>query len=155
MTGGDMNVRDIMTKAPTCCTPDTPLPTAARMMKDHDCGEIPVVKSAAELVPIGVITDRDIAVRAVAQNINPLDARVGDCMTQPAVVIDESSTVEQCCAMLESNQIRRVPVVDRQGRIVGIVSQADIARRVSDRAAGQVVFDVSRPALDSPRAARV
>jgi CBS domain-containing protein len=146
-----MTVRDIMTKEPTCCTADMPLPEVARMMADHDCGEIPVVDSVVSRVPIGVITDRDITIRAVAQNRNPLDSTVGECMTQPAVVIEAATSVDECCKLLESEQIRRVPVVDQKGRIVGIVSQADIARRVSNRAVGQVVFDVSKP----PAAARV
>lgn len=140
-----MTVQDIMTKDPTCCTPDQPLPEAARLMVDHDCGEIPVIDSALSRVPIGVITDRDITTRAVAQNRNPLDVRVGECMSQPAVVVEAGATVEECCGLLEAHQIRRVPVVDKQRRIVGIVSQADIARRVSDQAVGHVVFDVSKP----------
>lgn len=144
-----MVVRDIMTTDPTCATPDMLLPEAARMMLEHDCGEIPVVESASSRTPIGVITDRDIAIRAVAQNRNPLDVHVGDCMTQPAVVIGEDASVDDCCHTLEQHRIRRVPVVDARGRIVGIVSQADIARRVSDRAVGQVVFDVSKPAASS------
>lgn len=140
-----MTVRDIMTKDPVCCTPDLPLPEVARMMANHDCGEIPVVDSTVSRVPIGVITDRDITVRAVAQNRNPLDAKVSECMSQPAIVVEAGATVDDCCKLLEAEQIRRVPVVDRQRRLVGIVSQADIARRVSNRAVGQVVFDVSKP----------
>ena len=120
-----MQVQEIMTKNPTCCTPDTKLIDVARMMCDCDCGEIPVVERN---MPIGVITDRDIVCRTLAQGLNPMQMTARDCMTQPAVAVALEATLEDCCATLEQHQIRRVPIVDARGEIRGIVSQADIAR---------------------------
>lgn len=76
-----------------------------------------------------------------------------DCMTKTIVTVTSDETVEACCDLMEKHQIRRIPVTDAEGRCCGIVSQADIARRVSQRAAGEVVHDVSKPGRASTRAA--
>jgi CBS domain-containing protein len=122
-----VTAQDIMTWFPTCCTPDTGLRDVAKLMVECDCGEIPVVESMDTLRPVGMITDRDITCRAVAQGKNALEMTVGECMTTPCVALPENSSLEHCCAVLEQYQIRRAPVVDRDGRLCGIVSQADIA----------------------------
>ena len=78
-----MQVKDVMTANPACCTPNNALPEVARMMVDNDCGEIPVVENQEKKIPVGVITDRDIVCRAVANDKNPLELKVKDCMTKP------------------------------------------------------------------------
>jgi CBS domain-containing protein len=138
-------IQEVMTKDPACCIPTMPLQQVARLMVDHDCGEIPVVESDASLRPIGVITDRDIVCRALAEGRNPMELTAGDCMTNTVVTVGSDKSVDECCKVMEHHQIRRVPVVDARGRCVGIVSQADIARRVSEKAVGEVVRDVSKP----------
>ena len=143
-----MQVRDIMTPDPACCTPDTPLPDVARQMVDHDCGEIPVVDPSTK-APIGVVTDRDITCRAVAENRNPLELRAKDCMSTPVVTVTPQTEVDDCCRTMEENQVRRVPVVDERGACCGMVSQADIARLAPERETAAVVKDVSRP-TDTP-----
>jgi CBS domain-containing protein len=142
-----MKVRDIMSENVACCGSDTPLQDVAGMMVDCDCGEIPVADAGGRVV--GVITDRDITCRAVAQGRNPLELTAADCMTSPVVTVYPDTSLEECCDALEGNQIRRVPVVDQGGRCIGIVSVADIARGASRRATGEVVQHVSKP---SPRA---
>ena len=139
-----MDVRKLMSKNPACCTPATSLREVARMMVDCDCGEIPVVDSQESMRPIGVITDRDITCRTVAEGKNPLEMTAGDCMTAPCVTIHESASIVDCAHVLKENRIRRVPVVDDEGRCCGIVSQADIARRM-DELAAEVVKQVSQP----------
>jgi CBS domain-containing protein len=141
-----MQVREVMTAHPGCCTPDSPLPEVARLMVDHDCGEIPVVESETNKVPVGVITDRDIVCRTVAKDRNPLDLTAGDCMTQPAVTVTPDTSVEDCCKIMEEKRIRRVPVVDNSGACCGIVALADIARETAKSVAGNVVKEVSEPA---------
>jgi predicted transcriptional regulator/YHS domain-containing protein len=122
-----------------------PLRDVARLMRDFDCGEIPVVDGSAKR-PVGVVTDRDIACRAVAQgsDLDELSAR--DCMSTPVVTVTPETSIEDCCNTMEARQIRRVPVVDQAGSCCGIVSQADVALHASARQSAEVVREVSRPA---------
>ena len=138
-------VRDIMTKNPVYCLPDANLEFAAKQMLEHDCGEIPVVDNERDLNPIGVITDRDICCRTVAIGKNPLELKVRDFMTSPAKFISVDTTVKSCCELMEANKIRRVPVVDHNGRICGMVSVADIANKLDESLTSEVVKKVSIP----------
>jgi CBS domain-containing protein len=138
-----MEVREIMTSSPACCPPDTPLPEVARLMIRHDCGEIPVVESKTQK-PIGVVTDRDITIRAVAQGLNPLNLTARDCMSSPVVTIKPQSSIDQCARTMEEKQLRRVLVVDDDGCLCGIVAQADMARNGTQQIVADVVKDVSR-----------
>lgn len=118
-----MQVREVMTKSPVCCPPDLSLKDVARLMVDFDCGEIPVVDVDAKR-PVGVITDRDIACRIVAQGRDPLGLAAKDCMSAPVVTVTPDTPVEECCRTMEEHQIRRIPVIDEGGSCCGIVSQA-------------------------------
>ncbi len=140
-----MRVKDVMTADPACCTSETSLQEVSQMMVDHDCGEIPVVEDQEKKLPIGVITDRDIVCRVVARGQNPLDLTVADCMSQPCITVTPDMPLEQCCRVLEENQIRRVPVVDAGGVCCGIVALADIALHTKNSLTGEVVKEVSEP----------
>lgn len=139
-----MDVRSVMTTNPTCCTPDTPLKQIAKLMKEHDCGEIPIVASLDTKNPIGVITDRDIAIRTLAEGKNPLDLTANDAMTTPAVTVKADASLADAIELMESKQIRRIPVVDDQGKLTGILSQADLALHTREELTGEVVKEVSR-----------
>lgn len=149
-----MQVKDVMTPDPACCTRDTGLQEVAQMMIDHDCGEIPVVEDQEGKLPIGVITDRDIVCRTVAKGLNPLDLTVADSMSTPCVTVTPETSLEECCRVLEDNQIRRVPVVDASGCCCGIVALADIALHTKESVAGEVVKEVSEPSAASSAAGR-
>lgn len=138
-----MKVRDIMTSSPACCGPETPIPEIAHSMVVHDCGEIPVLDALG--APIGVITDRDITCRAVAQGRDPRWMTARDLMSSPCVTVSVDDEVRDCLDVLEANMIRRVPVVDADGRCCGIVSQADVARTSDDDETAELVKQVSRP----------
>jgi len=138
-----MQVKEVMTPDPACCTPDTALQRAAEMMVEHDCGEIPVVENIASMKPVGVITDRDITCRTVAKGLNPLVMTVADCMTSPCVTVTLDTSLDECCRVLEENQIRRVPVVGEDGACCGIVALADIAKSATKRETAEVVREVS------------
>jgi CBS domain-containing protein len=140
-----MHIKDVMTADPACCTPDTKLAEVAKMMVACDCGEIPVVDSDSERRPVGVVTDRDIVVRILASGINPLDKTAGDCMSTPPVTVRVDTRLNECCDLMESHQIRRIPVVDDDGRLIGIVAQADVALSAGSRSVGDVVKGVSQP----------
>ena len=137
-----MSVQSIMTRDPACCTPSTPLQDVAKMMIDNDCGQIPVVAEGSKR-PIGVVTDRDIVVRLVAQGSNPLEARASDAMSTPCVTVTCDTSLRECCDVMETSQIRRVPVVDANGELCGIVSLADIALSGQDGKTAEVVKEVS------------
>ena len=140
-----MKVKDLMTADPACCVSETALQEVAQMMIDHDCGEIPVVDDKETKRPIGVITDRDIVCRAFAKGLNPLDLTVADCMTTPCVTVTPEMTVGQCAWLMEDKKIRRVPVIDADGRCCGIVALADIALRGKAGVTAEVVKEVSEP----------
>jgi CBS domain-containing protein len=146
-----MEVREIMTPDPVCCTLTTPLRDVARAMVEHDCGEIPIVENQDERMLVGVVTDRDIVCRLVAQGKNPLDETAEAAMSSPVIVVWENTQVEDCAQLMEDNQIRRVPVVDGGGACCGIVSQADIAHHASRRIVAELVKDVSQPAATPSR----
>jgi CBS domain-containing protein len=141
-----MAARDLMTSNPACATMDTPMQEVARMMVACDCGEIPIVERQDRRKPVGVVTDRDIVVRAVAKGMNPVLMNAGEVMTSPAVTVKEGDDVDTVKRLMETHQIRRVPVVDQNGEISGIVSVADIARSESKKEVGEVVREVSAPA---------
>jgi CBS domain-containing protein len=138
-----MKVKDIMTADPACCTAGSSLEEAARLMIDHDCGEIPVVDDLSNSMPVGVITDRDITCRTVGKGLNPLDLTVGDVMSTPLISVMPEDTLERCMQVLEDNQIRRVPVVDGGGKCVGIVALADIAMNAPKKESAEVLKEVS------------
>jgi CBS domain-containing protein len=141
-----MDVRTAMTADPACCTPTTPLHLVARMMVDNDCGEIPVVDDHESRRPLGVVTDRDITVRAVARGLNPLDLPASEIMTSPVVTVSPETPLKQCCEVMENHQIRRVVVVDETGKLCGIVAVADVAKNAGRNATGEVVKEVSEAA---------
>ncbi len=138
-----------MTKNPACCTTDSGLKEVAKMMVDNDCGCIPVVESKDSMKPVGMITDRDIVIRTVAEGKNPLDLTVADAMSKTPVVVQHDSTVEECCNSMESNKIRRIAVVDADGACCGMVSQADIAINADQSKTAEVVQKVSKGAASA------
>jgi CBS domain-containing protein len=139
-----MKVREIMTSRLVCATPDTSLRDIAQQMAEQDCGEIPIIDNRQSNKLVGVITDRDIVCRVVADGRNPLELTARDCMSSPVLTVSSDAELEEVCRLMEQYQIRRVPVVDVRGAACGIVSQADVARTGSDQRAGHVVREVSK-----------
>lgn len=138
-----MQVKEIMTTDPVCCSPETTLVEAARIMVGYDCGEVPVIGDRENKNLVGVITDRDIVCRGVAENMNPSEMKVGECMTAPAISVKETTSVEECMRQMQENQIRRIPIVTDDGAVCGIVALADITKYASEQNAGEVLRDVS------------
>jgi CBS domain-containing protein len=139
--------RDVMTPDPVCCTPSTTLDEVAKLMAHNDCGEIPVVDTAEH--PIGVITDRDIVCRVVAEGRNPIAYKVEDFMSQPVVTVRDNTPLEEVVHTMEKHQIRRIPVVDERGCCAGIIAQADVAWTGDEHEVAELVREVSRD-TDSP-----
>lgn len=138
-------VSDIMTRTPVTCTVNDNVGTAAKAMADHDCGALPVVEADQPQRPRGVITDRDIVMRTIAQDINPHKMKVADVMTNVALIVNEDDPVETCLNVMKDNQVRRIVVVDGTGACCGIVSQADVARHLDPVQVGELVKRLSQP----------
>ncbi len=139
----EMKVKEIMTKNPVFATLSTSLHDVAQMMSENDCGIVPIVETEEDRKPIGVITDRDIALRTIAHNKNPLNMIAGEVMTDTVVTVKPEFTVEDCVQVMEKNQIRRVLVIDDAGNLNGIVAQADIARMAPPFQTAELLKDVS------------
>lgn len=137
-----MKISELMTKNPATAMPSSGLQEVARMMRDCDCGAIPVVENNTV---VGVITDRDITIRVVAENKNLQDVKVSDVMSKQVYTAKVSDDVREVANQMEKHKVRRVPVVDEQGKCVGIVSQADIALNTTDRTTADLVQKVSEP----------
>jgi CBS domain-containing protein len=134
--------RDIMTFDPACCSLDTPLDEVARLMVQYDCGEIPVVDR--NNCPIGVVTDRDIVCRVVAQGRNPAGYTAEACMSAPVLTVPDTVPIDEVIALMEDHQIRRLPVVDDGGCCAGIISQADLAATSPPRTTAELLSLISR-----------
>ena len=127
--GPDTHVRDIMSADPAYCEPDTIGQYVARMMAERHVGAIPVVQSVDAMIPVGIITDRDITIRVVAKNQDADNLRADQCMTGDPVTIDEIAPAIEAAMRMRQHHVGRLPVVDRSGRLVGMISRADITRR--------------------------
>jgi len=135
-----IQVKDVMTNAPARCSPDTKLGTVAKLMLANNCGEIPVC-DGAKLV--GVVTDRDIAVRAFAKGTNPRDLPAAAVMTERLYTITESGDIDTAAALMKTQRVRRLPVV-RDGDLVGIVSQGDLVGALPDTKVADFLKAISR-----------
>jgi CBS domain-containing protein len=138
-----MQVRFIMTLTIESVSPDTSLQEAAQRMKERDVGPLPVCTDDGRLV--GMITDRDIAVRATAEGLDPSLTLVRDVMSDDPVYCFEDQDVDEAARLMEENRIRRLAVLDSDRRLVGIVSLGDLAVRASKTQATEVLREVSDP----------
>jgi CBS domain-containing protein len=151
MNSQRVRAAEIMTENPESVTPDTSIADAAKKMKDLDVGIMPVVDSTEGRHLKGVITDRDITIRAVAEGKDG-KTRVGDCMTSDVDTVNKNDPVHDVLDLMSRNQIRRVPVTDREGRLVGIIAQADLAvefggdRPTRERKVEDTLERISEPA---------
>ena len=125
-------ISELMTPDPACCTPQTPIPEVARLMVRHDCGAIPVVENESTRRLLGIITDRDIVCRLVAKDIPVEQATAEQAMTDEVATLTQDATLNDCVHLMSCEKVRRVPVVDGNGRVLGIVAQADLARAGAD-----------------------
>ena len=142
-----MKVRDVMTPDPACCLRETTAREAAGLMRDNDCGAIPVVESRDTRKLVGIVTDRDLAVRGLADGKGP-DAPVRELMTEAPIGADPDDEIETVREVMIREQVRRVPVLGRDNAVVGIIAQADLAREdaaASDREVGRIVEAISEP----------
>ncbi|HEY3183189.1 MAG TPA: CBS domain-containing protein [Gaiellaceae bacterium] len=133
-------IQELMTKNPRTVTADATIAEAAKIMRDEDAGVVPIVEGD-QLV--GVITDRDIAIRAVAEGKDG-QTKVRDIASQDLVTIDPQQDLDEALRLMAQHQVRRLPVVEEDGKLVGIVAQADVAKAGDDARTGEVVEQISK-----------
>ncbi len=135
---------EVMTREPVCCEPADSISKAAEVMKREDVGSVPVVESLQDGRLVGIVTDRDIVVKVVAGGRSVDGASVQDAMTPDPVCCREDDDVSRAVSLMEERQVRRMPVVSPDGRLSGIIAQADIATRLQkDRTTGELVEAIS------------
>lgn len=140
-------VRDIMTENPAVATPETTARDAARMMEENDCGSLPVVETRDTMKLTGIVTDRDLALRILGRGQNP-DTRIREAMTRNVASVRRDDNLDEVERLMAEQQVRRIPVVDEDGRILGIIAQADLAREqgaVGSKDFGRVLEKISEP----------
>jgi CBS domain-containing protein len=139
---------EVMTREPVCCEPGEPIAQVASIMKREDAGSVPVVDSHEDKKLIGIVTDRDIVVKVLADGRNIERATVRDAMTANPAACRETDEVEKAVQSMSERQVRRMPIVNEAGRLTGIIAQADVATRVSrDKTTGELVEAISEPGL--------
>ncbi|MDX1582299.1 MAG: CBS domain-containing protein [Thermoanaerobaculia bacterium] len=146
---GTESVRSLMTRNPASVTRDDPLHTVGRLMVEHDCGALPVVDGKRVT---GMITDRDIVTRIVAEKTDPATRRVKDAMSDGAQTIREDQPVNRAFEIMSQHKVRRLPVINENGELTGMLAQADLATESErDTAVGRTVEEISE-ADERPRA---
>ena len=141
-----MKAREIMTANPRTVTPDMNLPEVARLMQSEDVGIVPVVDAGGSRQLVGVVTDRDIALRVVGEGRDPNSVRVSDVMSTNVRTCREDDSVDDVMDVMGKEQVRRIPIVDERGSLVGIVAQADVVLQASsDRKSERTVEKISQP----------
>ena len=133
-------IRDVMTSNPTTCEPTSTIVDCAKVMAREDVGPIPVVEGDRL---IGLVTDRDIVVRAIAEGRDIQQTKVGDIASKDLITVSPTDDLNRALDVMSKHQVRRVPVVDGD-RVVGIISQADVARAADEEQTGEVVQQISR-----------
>jgi CBS domain-containing protein len=140
-----MKINDIMTANPSFVTPDATIREAAQVMKRESVGIVPVIQGQGDRMLIGVVTDRDIAVRCVAEGKDS-SCRVREAMSKDLATCTPNDDVDDVMQTMSREKVRRIPIVDERGSLVGIVSQADLLRRGHDDSrAAQTVERISEP----------
>jgi CBS domain-containing protein len=135
------SIQDVMTSNPCAIEADKPVSYAAKMMKDEDVGLAPVVEGDRL---IGTLTDRDITVRVIAEGKDPQAVRVREVASTDVVTVDPQQDLDEALKLMARHQVRRLPVVQEDGRLVGVIAQADVADEAKAKKVGELVEEISR-----------
>ena len=137
--------KDVMTQDPACCLPDELVIDVAQLMLDEDVGSVPVIEDEGTKKLIGIVTDRDLALKVVAEGRDPKSTKVADVMTRQVVTCYADDSLQKALDAMSEHQLRRIPVVDKGEHIVGIIAQADVATRVDEpEKTAEVVKEISQ-----------
>jgi CBS domain-containing protein/osmotically-inducible protein OsmY len=140
-----MTCRDVMTANPSCCVPSDSVAMAAQIMKREDVGPVLIVSDYNSRNLAGIVTDRDLAIKVIADGRDPHNTRLDEVMSHNPVTCRENDSTDQALRVMAEYQVRRIPVVDSGNRLVGIIAQADLARRENEEEVGEMVEEISQP----------
>jgi len=136
---------EVMTKNPVCCLPNDMVAKVAQLMKRKDIGPVPIIENEQTKKLVGIVTDRDLALKIVAEGRDAKSTKAEEVMTRKVVTCRGEDDVQKALDAMSEHQLRRIPVVDNDNRIVGIIAQADVATRVDQPAkTAEVVKDISQ-----------
>lgn len=144
----EKRVADAMTRDPRSVELETPVTEAAKILRDENVGSLPVVRDGRVS---GMVTDRDLAIRVIAEGRDPGSTRVADVVSGDPVTVRPNQDFDEALRLMARHQIRRLPVVEDGDRLVGILAQADVALTGDDERAGGVVEEISRPTEQTHR----
>ena len=136
-------INEVMTERPRAVTPQTSVREAARLMEEEDVGSLPVVDEETRL--LGIVTDRDVALRVVGGGLDPEATRVGEVASADVVTLTPEHDLDEALGLMAQAQVRRVPIVVRENELVGMIAQADVARVGKEKSTGEVVEAISQP----------
>ena len=134
-------VHEVMSDSPRCVTPDTPISEAAGLMESEDIGSLPVL-DGEQLA--GMVTDRDIVVRAIPKGKDPRGMPVREVASRELVTVHADDDLSDALKLMASRQVRRLPVVDENNRLVGVLAQADIAANAKEKDVGEMIEEISK-----------
>lgn len=141
-----MKCNELMTKNPVCCMPSDNVVRAAQLMKREDIGSIPIIEAEQTKKLAGMLTDRDLALKIVAEARDPQSTKVEDVMTRKVVSCRTDDDLQKVLDLMGEHQLRRIPVLDKNNGIVGIISQADLATRFDHpKRTAATVKEISEP----------
>jgi CBS domain-containing protein len=135
-------INEVMTDRPRAVTPQTSVRETARLMEEEDVGSLPVVEEGSRLV--GIVTDRDVAVRVVAGGLDPDSTRVGQVASAEVITLTPDHDLDEALELMAHAQVRRLPIVVRENELVGMLTQADVARTSKEKSTGEVVQAISQ-----------
>ena len=135
------SIQDVMTSNPCAIDANQPVSYAAKMMKDEDVGLAPIVEGDRL---VGALTDRDITVRVVAEGRDPQTVKVREVASTDVITVDPQQDLDEALTLMARHQVRRLPVIEEDGRLVGVVAQADVAEKAKPKKVGELVEEISR-----------
>lgn len=141
-----MKVKDVMTQHPICCQASDSVQTVAKALRDEDIGSVPIIADASSRRLIGIITDRDLCCNVLAEGLDPRTTSIEVYIKRNLVTCRADQSLDSCEKLMQLHQVRRLPVIDAEGRCIGMVSQADLARCEHPERVHKTIAEISRPA---------
>ena len=145
-----MKVREVMTANPVCCVSTDTAQKAAQILRDQHVGSLPVTRDPQSSQLVGMITDRDLCCSVVADGLDPKTTPIEKYISGDPVTCHEDDSLDKCEQAMQEHQLRRIPVVDAEGRCIGIVSQADLALKEKPEKVSRTLAEISKPGPERP-----
>jgi len=140
-----MKIKEVMSPNPACCLPSDTAQHVAKLMCDRNVGSMPVVVDQQSRKLVGMITDRDLSCSVLAQGLDPKSTPIEKYISLDPIACRDGENIEKCERAMQEHQIRRIPIVDNEDRVIGIVSQADLALRDKPERVSKTVAEISKP----------